>query len=199
MNRDYPLEKVRNFGIIAHIDAGKTTTSERVLFYTGSQHKIGEVHEGETTTDWMEQERERGITITAAAITCFWQPTSFQRESQAASAVGRTKSAYGETQSAQGYGGPKNILDKKIVVDALNMLAVDDIGLNSSDRKYLEILIEKFKGGPVGLKTMAAALSEGMLLEAAIRFAQAGAAISVTRRGTAPAMPHREEIEKLLY
>ncbi len=72
MNRDYPLEKVRNFGIIAHVDAGKTTTSERVLFYTGSQHKIGEVHEGETTTDWMEQERERGITITAAAITCFW-------------------------------------------------------------------------------------------------------------------------------
>ncbi|HVX91496.1 MAG TPA: elongation factor G [Candidatus Paceibacterota bacterium] len=72
MNRDYPLERVRNFGIIAHIDAGKTTTSERVLFYTGSQHKIGEVHEGETTTDWMEQERERGITITAAAITCFW-------------------------------------------------------------------------------------------------------------------------------
>ena len=75
MQRDYPLEKVRNFGIIAHIDAGKTTTSERVLFYTGSQHKIGEVHEGDTTTDWMEQERERGITITAAAITCFWQPT----------------------------------------------------------------------------------------------------------------------------
>ncbi|MDE1919341.1 MAG: elongation factor G [Patescibacteria group bacterium] len=75
MNRDYPLERVRNFGIIAHIDAGKTTTSERVLFYTGSQHKIGEVHEGETTTDWMEQERERGITITAAAITCFWTKT----------------------------------------------------------------------------------------------------------------------------
>ncbi len=75
MNRDYPLEKVRNFGIIAHIDAGKTTTSERVLYYTGAQHKIGEVHEGEATTDWMEQERERGITITAAAITCFWNPT----------------------------------------------------------------------------------------------------------------------------
>lgn len=75
MNRDYPLERVRNFGIIAHIDAGKTTTSERVLFYTGMSHKIGEVHEGNTVTDWMEQERERGITITAAAITCFWNPT----------------------------------------------------------------------------------------------------------------------------
>ncbi|HEY5383187.1 MAG TPA: GTP-binding protein, partial [Candidatus Paceibacterota bacterium] len=74
--RDYPLEKLRNFGIIAHIDAGKTTTSERVLYYTGSQHKIGEVHEGETTTDWMEQERERGITITAAAVTCFWTRTN---------------------------------------------------------------------------------------------------------------------------
>ncbi len=75
MERDYPLEKVRNFGIIAHIDAGKTTTSERVLFYTGVSHKIGEVHDGETTTDWMEQERERGITITSAAVTCFWTPT----------------------------------------------------------------------------------------------------------------------------
>jgi elongation factor G len=73
--RDYPLEKLRNFGIIAHIDAGKTTTSERILYYTGSQHKIGEVHDGQTTTDWMEQERERGITITAAAITSFWTPT----------------------------------------------------------------------------------------------------------------------------
>jgi elongation factor G len=76
MNRDYPLEKVRNFGIIAHIDAGKTTTSERILYYTGSQHKIGEVHDGQTTTDWMEQERERGITITAAAITSFWTRTN---------------------------------------------------------------------------------------------------------------------------
>jgi len=80
MNRDYPLERVRNFGIIAHIDAGKTTTSERILYYTGAQHKIGEVHEGETTTDWMEQERERGITITAAAITCFWAPTYLSAE-----------------------------------------------------------------------------------------------------------------------
>ncbi|MEN9649217.1 MAG: fusA-3, elongation factor elongation factor [Candidatus Parcubacteria bacterium] len=75
MNRDYPLERVRNFGIIAHIDAGKTTTSERILYYTGMSHKIGEVHEGEATTDWMEQEKERGITITAAAITCFWNPS----------------------------------------------------------------------------------------------------------------------------
>lgn len=80
MQRDYPLEKVRNFGIIAHIDAGKTTVSERILYYTGSQHKIGEVHEGETTTDWMDQERERGITITAAAVTCFWAPTYYSIE-----------------------------------------------------------------------------------------------------------------------
>ncbi len=80
LKRDYPLEKVRNFGIIAHIDAGKTTTSERVLYYTGSQHDIGEVHEGETTTDWMEQERERGITITSAAITCFWNPSYMAKD-----------------------------------------------------------------------------------------------------------------------
>ena len=73
--RDYPLEKVRNIGIIAHIDAGKTTVSERVLFYTGVSHKIGEVHEGAAVMDWMEQERERGITITSAATTCFWTPT----------------------------------------------------------------------------------------------------------------------------
>jgi elongation factor G len=75
MARDYPLEKVRNFGIIAHIDAGKTTTSERILFYTGVSHKIGEVHEGQATMDWMEQEQERGITITSAATTAFWTPT----------------------------------------------------------------------------------------------------------------------------
>ncbi len=73
MPREYPLDKIRNFGIFAHIDAGKTTVSERILFYTGKKHKIGEVHEGDTTMDWMEQERERGITITAAATTCFWK------------------------------------------------------------------------------------------------------------------------------
>jgi elongation factor G len=75
MPRQYPIEKVRDIGIIAHIDAGKTTVSERILFYTGVSHKIGEVHEGDTVMDWMEQERERGITITAAATTCFWIPT----------------------------------------------------------------------------------------------------------------------------
>ncbi|NCN52601.1 elongation factor G [Candidatus Parcubacteria bacterium] len=75
MARKYPLERLRNFGIVAHVDAGKTTTSERVLFYTGMSHKIGEVHDGETVTDWMDQERERGITITAAAISCDWTPS----------------------------------------------------------------------------------------------------------------------------
>src|SRR5437762_728941 len=72
-DRKYPLERTRNIGIAAHIDAGKTTLTERILFYTGMIHKIGEVHEGTTVTDWMEQERERGITITSAATTCFWQ------------------------------------------------------------------------------------------------------------------------------
>ena len=72
MSRQYPLERYRNFGIMAHIDAGKTTTTERVLYYTGRSHKIGEVHDGAATMDWMEQEQERGITITSAATTCFW-------------------------------------------------------------------------------------------------------------------------------
>src|SRR6056297_2723 len=73
MARDYPLQRYRNFGIMAHIDAGKTTTTERILFYTGRSHKIGEVHDGAATMDWMEQEQERGITITSAATTTFWQ------------------------------------------------------------------------------------------------------------------------------
>src|SRR5579862_2541726 len=71
--RQYTLERTRNIGIAAHIDAGKTTTTERILFYTGLIHKIGDVDDGNTVTDWMEQERERGITITSAAVTCFWK------------------------------------------------------------------------------------------------------------------------------
>src|SRR3989344_2607815 len=80
--RDYPLERTRDIGIIAHIDAGKTTVTERVLFYTGVSHKIGEVHTGDTVMDWMEQERERGITITSAATNCFWKPTYLPAEKQ---------------------------------------------------------------------------------------------------------------------
>ena len=72
MARTHSLDKYRNIGIMAHIDAGKTTTTERVLYYTGKSHKIGEVHDGAATMDWMEQEQERGITITSAATTCFW-------------------------------------------------------------------------------------------------------------------------------
>ena len=73
MSREYPLERTRNIGIMAHIDAGKTTTTERILFYTGKTHKLGEVHDGGATMDWMEQEQERGITITSAATTCYWK------------------------------------------------------------------------------------------------------------------------------
>src|SRR5258707_8666437 len=73
MPRSHPIEDYRNFGIMAHIDAGKTTTTERILYYTGKSHKIGEVHEGAATMDWMEQEQERGITITSAATTAFWK------------------------------------------------------------------------------------------------------------------------------
>src|SRR6201987_1506016 len=76
VGRQYTLERTRNIGIAAHIDAGKTTTTERILFYTGLIHKIGDVDDGNTVTDWMEQERERGITITSAAVTCFWTQKS---------------------------------------------------------------------------------------------------------------------------
>src|SRR2546427_7777434 len=78
MARAYPLDRTRNIGIMAHIDAGKTTTTERILFYTGRSHKIGEVHDGAATMDWMEQERERGITITSAATTTEWRDHTIQ-------------------------------------------------------------------------------------------------------------------------
>jgi small GTP-binding protein domain len=73
MSRSHNLDKYRNIGIMAHIDAGKTTTTERILYYTGKSHKIGEVHDGAATMDWMEQEQEKGITITSPATTCFWK------------------------------------------------------------------------------------------------------------------------------
>ena len=84
MAREFSLERTRNIGIMAHIDAGKTTTTERILFYTGKTHRIGETHDGSATMDWMAQEQERGITITSAATTCFWVPTKFQKDPDAA-------------------------------------------------------------------------------------------------------------------
>ena len=84
MAREFSLERTRNIGIMAHIDAGKTTTTERILFYTGKTHRIGETHDGSATMDWMAQEQERGITITSAATTCFWVPTKFQNDPEAA-------------------------------------------------------------------------------------------------------------------
>ena len=84
MPREYSLEHTRNIGIMAHIDAGKTTTTERILFYTGKTHRIGETHDGGATMDWMAQEQERGITITSAATTCYWVPTEFQKDAEKA-------------------------------------------------------------------------------------------------------------------
>ena len=78
MPREYPLERTRNIGIMAHIDAGKTTTTERILYYTGVNHKIGDTHDGTATMDWMAQEQERGITITSAATTCHWSGSQHQ-------------------------------------------------------------------------------------------------------------------------
>ena len=86
MAREFSLERTRNIGIMAHIDAGKTTTTERILFYTGKTHRIGETHDGAATMDWMAQEQERGITITSAATTCYWVPTQYQNDAEAAKA-----------------------------------------------------------------------------------------------------------------
>ena len=85
MAREYKIEDYRNFGIMAHIDAGKTTTTERILYYTGKSHKMGEVHEGAATMDWMEQEQERGITITSAATTTFWKAATARRAASTSS------------------------------------------------------------------------------------------------------------------
>ena len=91
MTRQTPLERYRNIGIMAHIDAGKTTTTERILYYTGRYYKIGEVHEGTATMDWMEQEQERGITITSAATTCFWATIGSTSSIRRAMSISRSR------------------------------------------------------------------------------------------------------------
>ena len=88
--REYPLDRTRNIGIMAHIDAGKTTLTERILFYTGVNYKIGETHDGASTMDWMEQEKERGITITSAATTCHWTLEDHHKKKPGALAVSYT-------------------------------------------------------------------------------------------------------------
>ena len=116
MPREYSLEHTRNIGIMAHIDAGKTTTTERILFYTGKIHKIGETHEGGATMDWMAQEQERGITITSAATTCYWSHSDYHDDAAKAKTreimkklplAGLTSDAFGAGKTDKYFDDPK--------------------------------------------------------------------------------------------
>src|SRR6476619_6309602 len=110
MARETPLERYRNIGIMAHIDAGKTTTTERILYYTGKNYKIGEVHEGAATMDWMEQEQERGITITSAATTCFWVRNDVQHRINIIDTPGHADCTGEVERSLRGRGGAVTLL-----------------------------------------------------------------------------------------
>src|SRR5678815_3843542 len=111
MSRATPLDRYRNIGIMAHIDAGKTTTTERILYYTGRNYKIGEVHEGAATMDWMEQEQERGITITSAATTCFWTRSGIQYRINIIDTPGHVDFRVGVERSLRGLDGAVTLLD----------------------------------------------------------------------------------------
>jgi small GTP-binding protein len=115
------LSKFRNIGIMAHIDAGKTTTTERILYYTGITHKIGEVHEGTATMDWMEQEQERGITITSAATTCFWERNGVDHRINIIDTPGRSQKLSGARPTSMAF--PEFASSTNSIAPALRSIA----------------------------------------------------------------------------